>query len=59
MAGETLTRFVRGLTLENRDVSAAGEVFPIGAHEQRSERMPPGLVHSRSKVFDEFLVEQI
>jgi len=52
MAGEALARFLGSLILENRDISTAGKVFASGAHEQCSERMLPGLVHSRSKVFD-------
>src|SRR5271155_676304 len=59
MAGEELARLARGLALEDRDISAAGKVFAIGTHEQRPQRMPSGLVDSRSKVIDQFLVEQI
>jgi hypothetical protein len=52
MAGEALARFLGGPILENRDISAAGKVFAIGAHQQRSQRILPGLAHRPSELFD-------
>ena len=59
MAGEALARLVRSLALEDRDISATGEVFAVGAHEQRPDWKLFRLTRGGSQVFDPFLTERL